>query len=95
MSTATACARFNAVGRVQGVGFRASTVARARQLKLTGWVRNRADGSVDLVACGEPAALAQLERWLWQGPPGAEVKTLTREAVAGEGYAEFSIRDTT
>lgn len=94
MSTVV-CARFIVTGRVQGVGYRAGTAAQARKLKLTGWVRNRADGSVDLIACGDNAALAQLERWLWQGPPGAEVKNLARESVAGERYTEFSIRDTT
>lgn len=95
MSAVVVCARFIVAGRVQGVGYRASAAAQARELKLTGWVRNRADGSVHLIACGDDAALAKLERWLWQGPPGAAVKNLARESVAGERYTEFSIRDTT
>ena len=47
-------------GRVQGVFFRASAQREARRLGLTGWVRNRADGSLEIVAEGEEAALRDL-----------------------------------
>lgn len=60
-------------GRVQGVSFRAATRRRALALGLSGWVRNRRDGDVELYACGEPTACAELQQWLWQGPPAARV----------------------
>ncbi|MBL8483644.1 MAG: acylphosphatase [Rhodocyclaceae bacterium] len=60
-------------GVVQGVGFRWSLCAEARRLGLTGWVRNRRDGSVECYACGAPAALAALQDWAGRGPRGARV----------------------
>jgi acylphosphatase len=60
-------------GRVQGVFFRASTRDRAVALGVSGWVRNLADGSVEVVAAGEPDAIAALVEWLWDGPPAASV----------------------
>jgi acylphosphatase len=58
---------------VQGVGFRASTVYEARRLALRGWVRNRMDGDVEVLACGDPAAVDALVVWLGRGPRGARV----------------------
>lgn len=63
-------------GRVQGVYFRASARERARQLGLSGWVRNCPDGSVEIVAEGEPGRLEQLVMWSHSGPPGALVTDL-------------------
>jgi acylphosphatase len=60
-------------GIVQGVCFRAYTRDEARRLGVTGWVRNREDGSVELVAEGAEAALAELAVWCEHGPPSAEV----------------------
>ena len=60
-------------GRVQGVGFRAFVCDRARELGLRGWVRNRADGSVEAAAAGPEAALDRLGPLLLQGPPRARV----------------------
>jgi acylphosphatase len=65
--------RLRITGRVQGVAFRASTVATARALSLSGWVANRADGSVEAVAEGDDAAVAALIHWCHQGPPAARV----------------------
>jgi acylphosphatase len=65
--------RCHGSGRVQGVFFRASTRARARELGVTGYAKNLPDGRVEVVACGEPHAVGQLCEWLWIGPPGAEV----------------------
>ena len=60
-------------GRVQGVGFRQYMAYKARQFQITGWVRNRADGSVEAVIAGTPDAVdAMLER-AKRGPPGATV----------------------
>jgi acylphosphatase len=60
-------------GRVQGVGFRASTAYEARRLGLRGWVRNRMEGHVEVVAIGDPVAVEALCGWLAQGPGGAHV----------------------
>ena len=60
-------------GRVQGVFFRATTQDRAQSLGITGWVRNRRDRSVHVVAEGEEPQLQQLLQFLHQGPPQARV----------------------
>lgn len=64
-------------GRVQGVGFRQAACAQARKLSLSGWVRNASDGSVQLLACGQAQALAQLQAWAQHGPPAASVSAVT------------------
>jgi acylphosphatase len=75
------CVRFVVSGRVQGVFFRASTRDEALRLGLTGHARNLPDGSVEVVACGDDAALAQLESWLELGPPLAQVSRVERSAA--------------
>lgn len=68
-------------GRVQGVGFRAAAQARARELGLTGWVKNLADGRVELRAWGPENALGQFISWLHQGPTMARVESVQRSPV--------------
>jgi acylphosphatase len=63
-------------GRVQGVGFRWYVVEIARELELAGWVKNRADGNVEVAAAGEGDALARLEAAVIAGPPGARVEAV-------------------
>jgi acylphosphatase len=63
-------------GRVQGVAFRAATQHQACFLGLTGWVRNRADGTVEMLAEGERGRLQQLVDWCHEGPPAARVTRL-------------------
>jgi acylphosphatase len=75
-------------GRVQGVYFRASARDRARQLSLSGWVRNRADGSVEIIAEGEKIRLEQLVVWCHGGPPGAVVTDI--EVEWQEATREFT-----
>ena len=65
-------------GRVQGVGFRWYVVEIARELRLSGWVRNRPDGIVELAAAGESAALAKLEAAVAAGPGGARVEEVRK-----------------
>jgi acylphosphatase len=85
------CLRFRVSGRVQGVFYRASTEAMASSLGLTGWVRNCANGDVELVACGAPVQLEALEKWLWQGPPHARVTGVQRTPVTHEVYPDFRV----
>lgn len=66
-------------GRVQGVFFRAATQARAQELGLVGHARNLPDGTVEVLAIGEEAAVRTLCDWLWQGPPAAHVTAVTIE----------------
>ncbi len=79
-------------GRVQGVFFRASTRDRARELGLSGWVRNLPNGRVEFVAEGEENTLQELLRFLRVGPPGARVDNLVVEWSAPSGETGFSIR---
>ena len=67
------CLRCLVAGRVQGVWYRGSTQRQALALGITGSARNLPDGRVEVLACGDEAALQQLQDWLWQGPPAAEV----------------------
>jgi len=69
-------------GRVQGVGFRAFVEYTARDHGLTGWVRNRRDGSVEAVFAGPSDAVAAMIEACRQGPPGARVNGL-EEGEAG------------
>lgn len=80
-------------GGVQGVGFRYSTQSRARQLGLSGYARNRDDGSVEVVACGEHQAVEQLVLWLKQGGPrSARVEKVITEPHNNADYNDFNIR---
>ncbi|GIX47901.1 MAG: acylphosphatase [Candidatus Tectimicrobiota bacterium] len=80
-------------GRVQGVNFRAATRQQARRLGLHGWVRNCPDGTVEVVAEGEAAAVEQLVQWCHQGPPAARVTQVevSWEAARGD-LPPFTIR---
>ena len=83
------CAKFIICGRVQGVFFRASTRTEAVRLRLNGYAKNLDDGSVEVLACGDAAALDELQRWLHRGPPSASVRSVERLAandVAPPGF---------
>jgi acylphosphatase len=71
-------------GRVQGVFFRASTQREAKRLGLTGWVKNRSDGGVEIVAEGEEEGLRELIAWAQRGPTAARVE---RVDVRWRGFA--------
>ncbi len=71
-----ACRQFKVSGRVQGVFFRVSTRDVAVPLNITGHAINLPDGSVEVLACGDANALAELERWLHEGPPMAAVASV-------------------
>ena len=84
----TMCRRFLVSGRVQGVFYRSSTQQRARELGLCGWVRNRRDGRVELLASGSEEKLDELEKWLEIGPEYAKV---TNIEVITENHADIPI----
>jgi acylphosphatase len=63
-------------GRVQGIGYRQACVDRARELGVTGWVRNRMDDSVEAMLQGSPEQLARMCSWLRDGMPAARVDEL-------------------
>lgn len=86
------CRHFRVSGRVQGVAFRAATLEEAQRLGLSGWVRNLPTGEVEALACGEPAELEALERWLWQGPRAARVATVTAVDAPLQAFDGFDIR---
>jgi acylphosphatase len=71
--TALRTVRVTIKGTVQGVGFRYWTEAVATELGLTGWVRNRADGSVEAVFSGSPEAVDEMLERCRNGPPSAQV----------------------
>lgn len=79
-------------GRVQGVFFRVSTQAKARELGLTGWVQNETDGTVLLEAEGEEHKLQELIKWCQSGPEYAKVGKAEVDWQPPDGqYKDFSI----
>lgn len=79
-------------GRVQGVGFRYWTRGEAARAGVSGWVRNRPDGTVEAEVEGEPGAVDQLLGALRQGPPGASVDNVDVTEIPPEGESGFRIR---
>ena len=78
-------------GLVQGVGYRWAMAQAAQRLGVTGWVRNRHDGSVEAMVAGPRDAVDQLVAWARQGPPSAVVDGV--DSQPGEGFFDsFSQR---
>ena len=78
-------------GRVQGVGFRYSAIREARLLGVDGWVRNVADGDVEVWAEGRPEKLARFFAWLHRGPQYARVDSVEKEDKEPMGYSDFDV----
>ena len=79
-------------GKVQGVYFRQATQEQADALDLDGWVRNLADGRVEVLFEGEAEAVERLQQWLQQGPQQAEVSGLEVSEATLQGIAGFIVR---
>jgi len=79
MSSPRICKRCFVSGRVQGVFYRASAARRAHQLGVDGYARNLPDGRVEVLACGDPAAVEEFVRWLWIGSSASKVSDVRVE----------------
>ena len=84
-----AARRFTIKGRVQGVFFRASTRRVAESLGITGHAVNLPNGDVEVLACGDAAALDQLADWLHEGPANASVTSVQAQDVEPEPIEGF------
>ncbi|HYD94263.1 MAG TPA: acylphosphatase [Noviherbaspirillum sp.] len=81
-------------GLVQGVGYRAAFEAQARALQLSGWVRNRRDGSVEAMVSGEAAAIEKIVAWSRRGPSSARVTRVAVQESAEPAGSGFEVRAT-
>jgi acylphosphatase len=77
-------------GRVQGVGYRDALRAEAVRLGVTGWVRNRADGTVEALLQGGDDSVKRLIDWARRGPPAARVTRLEEQPPAAEVDRPYS-----
>jgi len=76
-------------GRVQGVFYRDWTVETARGLGLTGWVRNRPDGTVEAQLEGDEAGVAQMIEAMHEGPPRAQIDRIEQREAEVQGFDSF------
>lgn len=94
----TICRNLRIQGRVQGVGYRWSLCVEAERLGLSGWVRNRRDGSVEALVSGPAEALDALLLWVQRGPPMARVDRVlcndgnAAEIGATDGFRQIATR---
>lgn len=79
-------------GRVQGVGYRMACFQKAKELNLSGWVRNGTDGSVEVQAEGSVHELTELRLWCERGPQGAEVLSVSHSQLPPIREDWFEIR---
>ena len=79
-------------GKVQGIYFRAYTQAEGNKIGVKGWVKNRADGAVEVVVEGTPEKVAAMLAWLKQGSPGSRVEKVEVREERPVGETQFNIR---
>lgn len=81
-------------GQVQGVFFRRSARLKAQELDVSGWIKNKNDGSVELVAEGLNKNIDEFIKWCKSGPPFAKVENVEIEKLKiSENFDDFSIKD--
>lgn len=85
-----AARRLRIHGLVQGVGFRWAMAREAAALGVSGWVRNRYDGTVEALVCGDDTTVARLMAWARRGPEGAEVSRVEVELAEETPDTSFS-----
>ena len=78
-------------GRVQRVFYRESAKREATRLGVTGWVKNKPDGSVELLACGTEDTVQKLVEWCKTGPPLAKVTEVTVTEVELQSFTTFTV----
>jgi len=78
-------------GKVQGVGFRYSTIQEAHRLRINGWVRNASNGDVEVWAEGPRDKLAAFLAWLQRGPQFSRVNSVEKEEKSPKGYYNFNV----
>ena len=86
--------RLRITGRVQAVGYRAWAMRQATGLGLRGWVRNRADRSVEALVIGDDEAVGAMIEACRRGPPAASVADVAVAGDADDGSSEFTMRPT-
>lgn len=79
-------------GKVQGVYYRQSTKEKARELGITGYIKNQPDGTVYIIATGTEEQLQQLVNWCKQGPPRAGVDTVQTQVTDAQVFSGFTIQ---
>jgi acylphosphatase len=79
-------------GRVQGVFFRAWTQGQARELQISGWIRNCPDGSVEAHLGGEEDAVTEMIARMRQGPSNAQIEDVSVEDAPPEDLGRFELR---
>ena len=85
------CHHYSVSGIVQGVFFRDSTREKARSLNISGYAKNMADGSVEIIACGSAENIAKMSEWLKRGPPMATVDGIEEQIVSDREFTGFRI----
>lgn len=84
---------FTISGSVQGVGFRQYVVNKARELELNGWVKNKADGDVQVMAQGEESDIDTLNDYLKAGPSSARVQNVSKYKIEKpDDFSGFTIK---
>lgn len=78
-------------GKVQGVGYRFSTIEQAQKLGVKGWVRNLANGNVEAVFEGDRNSVEAMIKWCHSGPRSAVVKDVFVESIEVTGIEDFSV----
>ncbi|EMR02334.1 acylphosphatase [Cesiribacter andamanensis] len=84
--------RIRISGKVQGVFYRASAQAKAKELGLNGWVQNEEGGSVLIEAEGEDQKLQRMVEWCQVGPGAAQVEQVETQEVQPQGVSGFEVR---
>lgn len=86
------CLHCYIAGRVQGVFYREGTRRKAKELGITGYVKNLSDGRVEVVVCGELEKVEEMREWFWDGPPAADVTDVTVKEIDWQEHTDFEVR---
>lgn len=78
-------------GEVQGVFYRASAMKKARQMGITGWVKNTPESHVEIIASGTMEQLLDFVEWCNEGPPNAKVYIIKSHKINDQHFDEFKI----